>query len=289
MAFLSREVPRWSRENKCFSCHNNGDAARALYAASALGYRVPRAALTDTTDWLQHPDRWEDNKGDPAFSDKRLATIQFTSALAAAIETKHAPDRSALLAAARALEAQQNTDGAWSIEPAGALGSPATYGTQLATAAVIRSLVTVGDRSVAAARGRAQRWLGERATDNVLSAAAALIGLHGDETPVASAKRKECLKLIRRSQARDGGWGPYPDSPPEPFDTAVVLLALMENRDGGEFKSLLHSGRDYLIETQNADGSWPETTRPALGESYAQRISTTGWATLALLRTRDLP
>ncbi len=42
VAFLSREVPRWSRENHCYSCHNNGDAARALYQASRAGIRVPR-------------------------------------------------------------------------------------------------------------------------------------------------------------------------------------------------------------------------------------------------------
>ena len=41
VAFLSREVPRWSRENHCYSCHNNGDAARALYQASRTG--IPRS------------------------------------------------------------------------------------------------------------------------------------------------------------------------------------------------------------------------------------------------------
>jgi hypothetical protein len=46
-------------------------------------------------------------------------------------------------------------------------------------------------------------------------------------------------------------------------------------------------GRAFLIATQNLDGSWPETTRPAGAESYAQRLSTTGWATLALLATRE--
>ena len=35
LAYLIREVPAWSREHKCFSCHNNGDAARALYTAVA--------------------------------------------------------------------------------------------------------------------------------------------------------------------------------------------------------------------------------------------------------------
>ena len=53
--YLARETPRWSKENGCFSCHNNGDAARALYAASRRGYKVPADALADTTAWLRRP------------------------------------------------------------------------------------------------------------------------------------------------------------------------------------------------------------------------------------------
>ncbi len=44
-------------------------------------------------------------------------------------------------------------------------------------------------------------------------------------------------------------------------------------------------GRAYLMREQLADGSWNETTRPAGQTSYAQRISTTGWALLALIET----
>ena len=33
LSFLRREVPRWNRENRCFSCHNNGDGARALFGS----------------------------------------------------------------------------------------------------------------------------------------------------------------------------------------------------------------------------------------------------------------
>src|SRR5262245_62579877 len=84
VAFLTREVPAWSKENGCFSCHNNGDAARALYAASSKGYRVPDHALADTTEWVKLPARWDHNKGDPGFSDKRLADIQFAGSLLAA-------------------------------------------------------------------------------------------------------------------------------------------------------------------------------------------------------------
>ena len=33
LAYLAREVPAWSRENHCFSCHNNWDGARARHQA----------------------------------------------------------------------------------------------------------------------------------------------------------------------------------------------------------------------------------------------------------------
>ncbi|MDQ3441078.1 MAG: hypothetical protein M3478_12095, partial [Planctomycetota bacterium] len=33
VGFLVREVPKWKTENDCYSCHNNGDAARALILA----------------------------------------------------------------------------------------------------------------------------------------------------------------------------------------------------------------------------------------------------------------
>ena len=74
--FLKREVPAWSKNNSCFSCHNNGDAARALYKASQKGYRISSDVLADTTAWLAEPQLWDKNKGDPGFSDQRLANLQ---------------------------------------------------------------------------------------------------------------------------------------------------------------------------------------------------------------------
>ena len=44
VAFLSREVPLWRREHPCYSCHNNGDAARALIAAAERGHRTRERA-----------------------------------------------------------------------------------------------------------------------------------------------------------------------------------------------------------------------------------------------------
>src|SRR5262249_25947107 len=77
--------------------------------------------------------------------------------------------------------------------------------------------------------------------------------------------------------------GPYVSSPPEVFDTAMVLLALARLKDRREVQPMMARGRTWLLAAQNEDGTWRETTRPPGAESYAQRLSTTGWATLALL------
>src|SRR5947209_5638785 len=82
VAYLSREVPRWKAQNKCYSCHNNGDGARALYAAVRHGIKVMPKLLADNTAWLTRPRQWDENGGDKEFSDKKLARLQFAAALA---------------------------------------------------------------------------------------------------------------------------------------------------------------------------------------------------------------
>jgi hypothetical protein len=287
VAFLMREVPAWSKNNGCFSCHNNGDAARALYAATRKGYAIPAPVLSATTDWLSQPARWEANKGDPGFSDKRLANLQFAAALLAAVEAGQVKNSESSKQAAAKLLAEQGADGAWHIEPEQSLGSPATWGTPLATFITLKTLKQIATPETVEPIRRAERWLTQTAPNNVLTAATLLLATTGSTTGETRARRQEeCLKIIRAAQTRDGGWGPFKDSPPEAFDTALVLLALAESREQAGIDELIRRGRGFLVTQQNADGSWQETTRPAGSESYAQRLSTTGWATLALLATR---
>jgi hypothetical protein len=302
--FLKREVPAWSKENGCFSCHNNGDGARALYAASRRGHRIPVRVLADTTAWLAQPDVWEQNKEDPGFSDKRLANLQFTAALLSAFEAGYVTDRKAIQEAAEKVMGDQTANGAWPIEPQNALGSPVTYGTTLATYLASKTLKPVDAPKTRDAIRKAEDWLRQARPENVLAAATFLLAsadktflVGGDSHRGAergtgarimvTSKSEECLDLIRLAQTREGGWGPYADSPPEPFDTAVVLLALAEFRDAPRIDELIRRGRIFLAAEQLPDGGWPATTRPPRGESYAQRVSTTGWALLALLATRD--
>src|SRR5262249_1917069 len=154
-----REVPRWSIEHHCYSCHNNGDAARALYLAVEQGEPVPPAALDDTDRWLARPDGWDHNGGDGPFSDKRLARLQFTAALASAVAAGRIKDRGILARAARRLAGEQEDDGSWRLDDAGSIGSPATYGRPLATYLAREALRAAGPEEFGPRNERADRWL----------------------------------------------------------------------------------------------------------------------------------
>jgi hypothetical protein len=267
IAYLSREVPRWSRENACFSCHNNGDGARALFIAARRGWKVEPAALESTAAWLAAPEKWDSNRGDPAISDKKLARIQFAAALAESAGTP------GLARAAALLVQDQSPAGAWPTDGSDAApGSPVTYGTALATWLARRVAAQAGE---SAAVSRAGAWFDTFIPANHPDAAAAALASAGE-------KREAARALLRRGQNSDGGWGPYAGAPSEPFDTAVALLALA---DSPPDSPRVARGRDFLKRTQLENGGWPATTRPSGGQSYAQHISTTAWSLIALIET----
>ena len=272
--FLSREVPRWARENHCYSCHNNGDAARALYLARQRGYAVPPESMADTTAWLQRPAQWSEIHGNPAASDRKLARIQFAAALAEAYRTGATRNRRALVAAAESLLPYQDPDGSWVVDTGGLPGAPATYGTALATYMTRRTLETAGRAQFAQPIARANQWFQAASPGSLVEAAAILLALPGNQ---------KCRDWILNSQTSEGGWGPQPKMPAEPFDTALAMLALHAS---GQTKPRARA-RALLLGMQETFGAWPETTRPAGGNSYAEHISTAGWVLYALLATLD--
>jgi hypothetical protein len=221
VSYLSIEVPAWGKANGCFSCHNNGDGARALYLASQKGYRLQPQILEETTRWLKTPDRWNENKGDPGFNDQRLANLQFAASLQAAVQA-NAIERPALQIAARRVAIDQTASGEWPIDQNNAVGSPATYGSTLASYIALGILENAKVESNAI--HRAQVALRQVEPNNTVSAAVLLLG--ASRGIDAGKKYQTALDLISAGEKSDGGWGPYSDSPPEPFDTALVLLAL---------------------------------------------------------------
>jgi hypothetical protein len=290
--YLKVEVPKWKAEHPCYSCHNNGDAARALLVAGAKGYDIG-TALDDTLAFLKQPAKWDQNKAPSGFDDKALARVQFASALAVA--ERHGKAASTdLEAAAKLLVADQKPDGSWELDNSQSLGAPATYGTLVATWSARSTLIASGIQPDNFTIVQADRWIRGVTPENVLDASATILALELASDVMAENLRRTCLSILRTGQSPAGGWGPYVTASPQVFDTALAVLALssleVEPRlarsayRAEELKEAVANGRKYLVSQQRPDGSWPETTRPANQESYAQRISTTGWAMLALLQ-----
>jgi hypothetical protein len=135
-----------------------------------------------------------------------------------------------------------------------------------------RTLETAGRAEFAEPIARASRWFRAATPGSLVDAAAILLALPGN---------RKSLDWILSAQTSDGGWGPQPKMPAEPFDTALAMLALHAS---GQTKPLARA-RALLLAMQEASGAWPETTRPAGGHSYAEYISTAGWVVYALLTT----
>jgi hypothetical protein len=223
---------------------------------------------------------WRNQLGGPATAggeggadDKVLARIQFAHATTAAFAASLVP-RTAVERAAEIVAADQHADGSWRLDASDSIGSPATYGTALATVAARRTLVA-SRLPLVDQIARAERWLSRLAIGNTPDAVAIAFAFADRDDGPDNWHR--ALEFMKKGQGRDGGWGPYLTSPSEPCDTALATLALA---------AAIAAGRGYLLRQQLADGSWNETTRPAGQSSYAQRISTTGWALLALVETR---
>jgi hypothetical protein len=286
VAYLSTEVPKWAAENHCYSCHNNGDAARALMAASKAELLKDREPLADTLRFLTAPETWDANGPEGPFKDKKLARIQFAAALADARLSGLVNDTAPLIRAAPLIAELQLSDGSWETDAPGTIGSPATYGRALATHLASRALAAADPVKYVKELSKAQAWFEQTEPQNVLSAAATLLALRQDAR-AATTQRQLAIDLVRRGQSSEGGWGPFVTAPPEVFDTALVVLALVGQRDrSSERDKMIARGRAYLLAEQKPDGSWPATTRPSGADSYAQQLSTCGWATQALLATR---
>ncbi len=207
VGFLAVETPKWRREHKCFSCHNNGDAARALLKAKQLGFAVPDASLADTIDWLANPKRWEekpkarggDGGSESGSKDLSLARLQFSLALELAIKTETIADRSVLDSAALKLALDQTADGSWKISDNGVVAAPATYGPVLSTLLASRVLASAGANEHAEAVAKARAWLDSRKIQNVQDAAVVVWSLAVEE----AGNGQKATKNPRFSQALD--------------------------------------------------------------------------------------
>lgn len=290
VTYLSKEVPKWHTTNSCYSCHNNGDGARALLMASHRGYDVG-PSLETSLAFLRAPDTWATTKVQIE-ANRPLGRVSYAAALAMAGERDAAPAR-ALVQAATLIIGDQQADGSWSPYPAHTDATPVTYGPALATWLARSTLIAAGREPDDFAVAQTDRWLRTYEVVHTADAAGVLLAMNVTSDVMADRQRAISLSILRRAQGADGGWGPSADAPATVFHSAIAVLALQQYVSDPrlarstyrpeELRDALDRGRRWLAAQQLPDGSWTETMREAGTKSYAQKISTTSWALMALL------
>jgi squalene cyclase len=66
----------------------------------------------------------------------------------------------------------------------------------------------------------------------------------------------------------------------------MALLALNAVGDRPDLADRISKARAFLISVQFEDGGWPSAVESTTGGTYARHMSTSAWATLALLATK---
>jgi len=115
-------------------------------------------------------------------------------------------------------------------------------------------------------------WYGRWGVDYVYGTFLALRGLQAAGVSDREAYVQRALEWVRANQNFDGGWGEscesyklgaYVNAGSTPSQTAWAILALLA---GGDTTSTsLHDGLDYLVRTQNPDGTWDEELATGTG------------------------
>lgn len=115
-------------------------------------------------------------------------------------------------------------------------------------------------------------WYGRWGVDYIYGTFLALRGLQAAGVSDREAYVQRALEWVRANQNFDGGWGESCESykqesfvtaPSTASQTAWAILALLA---GGDTTSTsLHDGLDYLVRTQNSDGTWNEELATGTG------------------------
>jgi hypothetical protein len=174
-------------------------------------------------------------------------------------------------------------------EPAEASNFATNY---LAIRAANRYATTELNTAIAARRKAVDSWFANAEAKDTEDQVFRL--LLANELSVPSKRRKSFVRRLLDEQLAGGGWAQKAGMKPDAYATASVLVAL--NKAGGiaAGQERWQKGVEYLLKTQQPDGSWHVASRVKPVQEYFesgfphgkdQFISAfaTGWATEALL------
>ena len=290
MALLETSSQKFFEGSGCVSCHHQNATGLAAGEARLKGLRVDAKASAARIDMLK------EGPPPPLLLERMDINVPeiFASALVA-LAAENVPPNPVTDMIAANIAATQALDGSWHAQNGIGDRPPTAQGRITRAAMCIRSLKVYGPPARAAELKRANRQ----------GAPVAARGHAGDRrrpqhavarSPLGRCRRRlaeEARGAILADQQPDGAWRQHGGVAADAYATGQSLYVLAKAGGVAPADPAYQRGVNYLLATQNANGSWRVTSRAPKFQAFFnsgfpyggdQWISAwaTSWATMAL-------
>jgi hypothetical protein len=291
VALLQRSSTEFFKESGCVGCHHQNFTAMAVGAARKAGVRIDETAADEQlkvvkTQWMGAQEPLLQRLDPPGAAD----TLSFSLLGLAAVDY---PADAVTDAMVLNFAAEQTLDGSWCY---GAIArSPISEGCIARAAIGARLMQLYGPPGMKAEFdqriARARNYLLETPPKTTDDLAMRLLGLKwvaAEKEAIGSA-----AKALLQQQRGDGGWAGNRYLASDAYSTAEAVYALRESGAAASGDAGYRRGIEFLLKTQQPDGSWHVKSRAVKFQPYFQSgfpydhdqwisASATAWATVAL-------
>lgn len=283
-----------ARERKCFTCHNQALAVLVLNEARQRGFKIDQSIfqlqVDHTTEHLKRGlENYRAGKGQgggPDTASYALWTLELAGQKSDEVTT----------AVTGYLLERDKGRAHWTRN---STRPPSMSSDTNTNYFVIRALQTFGSKSqhpeITARIAKSRQWLLDlkpASTEERVFQLRCLQTLSVDDSI-----QQTSINALLKLQNADGGWSQLPEMQSDAYATGTVLVALLRSHLIDADEPAIRKGIQYLVDTQQADGSWhvishakPFQTYFETGFPYGKdqfiSVTASSWATVALLLTQ---
>ncbi|OQA14736.1 MAG: von Willebrand factor type A domain protein [bacterium ADurb.Bin363] len=279
--WLTQGALKWQEKNKCYGCHVQGQAIMGLSTGNT--YKIDTNSLNLMCDYLRGGELGD---GTLQFEKSNsIAAAQFFGmSMAYYDKYKGSSDKTGLINIAKWLLSKQQSDGSWRIDE---LEPPLQQGDIMVTA---NSLFTIKQACLYDTSQpwndsitKGLLWLQSSEAKTIQDLIFKILGLSFTGQTLDNPVIKKDVEILFSKQNSDGGWSETQDLKSNNLTTGMAVYALKCAGINMNDERLI-KGVSYLINNQQAFGSWPsENTISKRPSDYGP----TAWAIAGLIDSSE--